>query len=411
MRQGANWVFVDLMKESRYWTSINDADRYVGQFAYQAGSNSLVFTNRQYQWGNGVPMNLSSHGYPRELKPVQALISLMARDVCKHAIDGRYVLLYEGDGEIDLGMDAKAVAFQSGRIDFDFTPTCRRECWFDRAEWVPYCSENGIGLTIRRVNPKDPLRNIKVIAPGFLATHEILPFHPWFVRQLTRYSTLRFMDWAHTNHIPRAVIRNIPNVAAVRFNATKLRGPSPACTLIGDFYLFSDGHPVPISAALDAITGRSMPEMIDGSEWTGDCSQGASGEGSIVFQLASPSSIDAYAWRKSHHNWPESDPIQWVVEGLVDGQWSLLDQRDFFDQEVDAERRAAALEAMLTSSNLQFVGQTREISHDFAFQATARPLAWTDRVTTSHRSQAKDGVALEYMIALANQVRVGMMNR
>ena len=86
-----------------------------------------------------------------------------------------------------------AVAFQSGRIDFDFTPTCRRECWFDRAQWVPYCSDNGIALTVRRVNPKDPLRNIRVLAPGFLATHEILPFHPYFLRQLTRYSTLRCM--------------------------------------------------------------------------------------------------------------------------------------------------------------------------------------------------------------------------
>ena len=51
------------------------------------------------------------------------------------------------------------------------------------------------------MNPANPLRNIKVLAPGFLATHELLPFHPWFVRQLTRYSTLRFMDWQRTNDI------------------------------------------------------------------------------------------------------------------------------------------------------------------------------------------------------------------
>ena len=196
---GANWVFVDLMKESRDWVSINDADRFAAQFSYQGGSNSLVFTNRQYQWGNGVPLNVSVSGYPNELHETQAAITLMARDVCYHAIAGRYVLLYEGEGEIDLGMDARAVAFQNGRIDFDFTPTCDRRCWFDRAEWRPYCTDNGIALTIRRVKPSDPLRNIKLIAPGFLASHEIMPFHPWFVRQLTRYSTLRFMDWAQTN--------------------------------------------------------------------------------------------------------------------------------------------------------------------------------------------------------------------
>ena len=56
--------------------------------------------------GTDLPKNLSAHDYPKELQAGQALITLMARDVCKHAIDGRYVLLYEGDGEIDVGMDA-----------------------------------------------------------------------------------------------------------------------------------------------------------------------------------------------------------------------------------------------------------------------------------------------------------------
>ena len=85
-------------------------------------------------------------------------------------------------------------------------------------------------------------------------------------------------------------------------------------------------------------------------------------------------------------------------------EWQLIDQRDAFSQDVSTERRQAALGAMLTSSNLQFVGQTREISSGFAFQATARQLEWTDRVTPSHRSQATDGVALDYQILLANQV-------
>ena len=400
---GANWVFVDLMRESREWTSINDADRFAGQFSYQGGSNSLVFTNRQYTWGNGVPKNLTAQDYPRELKPGQALITLMARDVCKHTIEGRYVLLYEGDGEIDVGMDAKAVAFQTGRIDFDFTPTCRRECWFDRAEWVPYCSDNGVALTIRRVNPKDPLRNIKLIAPGHLATHHILPFQPWFLRQLTRYSTLRFMDWSHTNQIPRSVIRPITNVAAIRLNATKLRGPTPVCALVGDFFLFFAESPVPITAATDALTGRSMPQMIDGSEWTDDCAAGVGGEASVVFSLASPSAIDAYAWRTGHQNNPQNDPVRWVVEGLVGSTWSVLDRQDTFDHMVTLNRRTPALMDMLTSSNLQFSSQTREVASSFAFQATANPLEWADRVMPSHRN-SKEGVALEHQIALANQV-------
>ena len=133
---GGNWAFVDAMRMARPWVSINDKDRYSGQFSYQG--NSLVFANRQYEWGNGVPMDLSTAtDFPLTVRETQALIVLMARDVCKHAVDGRYVLLYEGEGEVDLGMDARAVAFQSGRIDFDFIPTCTPSCWASRGTW-PY---------------------------------------------------------------------------------------------------------------------------------------------------------------------------------------------------------------------------------------------------------------------------------
>lgn len=30
----------------------------------------------------------------------------------------------------------------------------------------PYCTDNGIAITIRRVNPSNPLRNVRIIMPG-----------------------------------------------------------------------------------------------------------------------------------------------------------------------------------------------------------------------------------------------------
>lgn len=44
----------------------------------------------------------------------QAVITLALRDVCLHAPKGRYVVTYDGDGEIDFAMDAVPVAFQKG---------------------------------------------------------------------------------------------------------------------------------------------------------------------------------------------------------------------------------------------------------------------------------------------------------
>ena len=46
----------------------------------------------------------------------QAVITLALRDVCLHAPKGRYVITYDGDGELDLGMDATPAAFQKGSV-------------------------------------------------------------------------------------------------------------------------------------------------------------------------------------------------------------------------------------------------------------------------------------------------------
>ena len=63
-----------------------------------------------------------------------------------------------------------------------------------------YCTDNGVWMTLTGTNPADPLRNIRVVLPGFEDTHVTQPFHPLFLKSLQRYSVLRFMDWARTNH-------------------------------------------------------------------------------------------------------------------------------------------------------------------------------------------------------------------
>jgi hypothetical protein len=146
-----------------------------------------------------------------------------------------------------------------------------------------------------------------------------------------------------------------------------------------------------------------MPAIIDGSEWTGDCAGLVNGNASILFTLSSPTTLDAYAWRTSERNSPQADPVRWVVEALVEGAWRVIENCNHYDQETSLQRRHAALEGMLTSANLQSISQVREIGSDFRFQATTTTLEWAGRITPAHRMQT-DGVALEYMIALANQV-------
>lgn len=59
---------------------------------------------------------------------------------------------------------------------------------------------NGLFCTVERTNPTNPVRNIRLLMPGFdTATADALPFHPRFVASLKPYGVLRFMDLMKAN--------------------------------------------------------------------------------------------------------------------------------------------------------------------------------------------------------------------
>jgi len=372
-------TFVDVMKTTRHWTSIWDADTQPGQFSYQGGS--IMWTSRQYEWGNGLEVNESSDGYVKSLKQDQAVITLALRDVCLHAPKGRYVVTYDGDGEIDFGMDATPVAFQKGRIDVDFEPTCRRECWFDKAGWLPYCSDNGIAITIRRVNPNNPLRNVRMIMPGFFATHEVEPFHPWFLKNLERFSTVRLMDWTHINS--EHFIKRTPFTSRYfRFTSTATHG--------GGMPRISELLLKGIQGELLSCSSTTFPALCDGdpnTDWVPLTS--SNGEYSGVVELPEGSSVSSYMWMTS--GWSSRvDPVMWRLEVSDDNQtWTLADNRSTNQPVTYYRRRIASF------------GSPEEDSW-YPLRKSNELWEWADRVLPSHRSQTTGPVALEYQALLVN---------
>lgn len=368
-------TFVDVMKTSQEWVSVWNADTFAGQFSYQGGS--LLWENRQWQWGNGMEIAQTKDGYAARLGENQAIVSLALRDVCLHAPEGRYVVTYEGDGELDFGMDAKAASFQKGRIDIDFTPTCKRECWYDKKTYEAYCTDNGIPITIRQTNPANPIRDIRIIMPGFFATHEVEPFHPWFLKNLERFSFIRFMDWGKTNEdfwIPREAVP----ARWVRFTYLTTRGGGAA--RLADLMLRdAAGGTVPCTSA--------VPEICDGdpnTDWAPDV-----GTASVVVEVPEGSALSAYMWVTS--GWARRvDPVSWVVEGSVDNAtWTVLDGRSTAQLVTGYRRRIAAVDA----------------PEERSWYPIRRPtdlLQWEDRFLPNHRSQAHSPVALEYQVLLAN---------
>lgn len=61
---------------------------------------------------------------------------------------------------------------------------------------------NGLFITVERTNPINPVRNIRVLMPGFDAARaEAMPFHPRFLSTVKPFGVVRFMDYMLANGI------------------------------------------------------------------------------------------------------------------------------------------------------------------------------------------------------------------
>ncbi|RYY37292.1 hypothetical protein EON62_01225, partial [archaeon] len=163
-------VFVDVQKQSREWIS-------------QAGWQDYGFMG----WSFGTVPPLDAEGYPRFLQPGYAVGTLMMRDLQGHYPAGTYTVLWDGDGVLDATMtDVVAVRVKdAGVMEVDMLPGTSLN--------------NGMFLRVERSNPADPVRNIRVIMPGYVDTYEQFPFYPPFLNLVRNFTTLRYMDMMNAN--------------------------------------------------------------------------------------------------------------------------------------------------------------------------------------------------------------------
>ena len=91
-------------------------------------------------------------------------------------------VLWDGDGTVGFGMEAVRVRYVAPGV----------------AEVQVHLSSqtnNGLTVMIERTNPKDPVRNLRVIMPGYEDQFLGQPFHPTFLEAIKKYKILRFMKW------------------------------------------------------------------------------------------------------------------------------------------------------------------------------------------------------------------------
>lgn len=156
--------FVDVFKTARPWIS------------QQQGA----------AWGQGPPLKLDPDGWVSMLLPGQYAETILldnALDDSPHFPAGEYALLYDGEGTIAIDQQSAVLISQSpGRMLIRVAPP-----------------QNGVFLTITATNPRNYIRNIRFILPGFEARAQSSPFNPEFLKRLSGFRVLRYMEWMLTN--------------------------------------------------------------------------------------------------------------------------------------------------------------------------------------------------------------------
>jgi hypothetical protein len=155
---GADRPFVDVFKQSRAWISTTGET-----------------------WDDGRPLDVDVAGYVKRLLPGQFARSLVFWGEPVDFPAGAYAVEWDGTGEVDFWPQSSATSTSKGRGSYLLQADPAR---------------GGLAITIRRTDPQDPVRNLRVYAPGM---DRLARFNPTFLARLRGYTTLRFMDWMNTN--------------------------------------------------------------------------------------------------------------------------------------------------------------------------------------------------------------------
>lgn len=140
---------------------------------------------------------LDADGWPRAIPPeLTGIATLVLTDLPADTgeVAGRYVLTYQGRGEIQLQGRAQNIEPGPGRITFDYTP-----------------GEGGVLLTLTAIDATDPIRAIQITRAGrehLLAAGQI--FNPDWLARIRGAQLIRFMDWMQTNHSRLSALADRP---------------------------------------------------------------------------------------------------------------------------------------------------------------------------------------------------------
>jgi hypothetical protein len=128
---------------------------------------------------------IDKNGWVVSLAYDEQAIACMFNNNTGYLPAGMYNVFYDGEGDLEF-YGAAIREKDPGRIRIDVNPEAMKG-------WKYLC------VLETRTNANNPIRNIRVILPGFENSYEQDPWYPPFIERLKPFKAIRFMDWELTN--------------------------------------------------------------------------------------------------------------------------------------------------------------------------------------------------------------------
>ena len=135
-------------------------------------------------------INYDSNGYPLEIPQAttegQAMVRYVMSSNGSNLPKGKnYILLYDGNGEIQVQGGVNVLSNTSGKIVFTVN------------------DDGNIFFNLVKSSPGNHIKNIRILRPEDENSDlELNPFYDGFIEKIKPFQALRFMDWGATNNNP-----------------------------------------------------------------------------------------------------------------------------------------------------------------------------------------------------------------
>lgn len=134
-------------------------------------------------WGKGPPLALDANGWVTKLDPDCWAETPLCTIAGGHYPAGEYTVLFDGDGTLAATAAAAVKSSAAGKLTLTVDP-----------------AKGGFFLQLRKTDPANPVRNIRVLMPGVTAEQVAAnPWNPTFLDRWRGVACVRFMDFMHTN--------------------------------------------------------------------------------------------------------------------------------------------------------------------------------------------------------------------